>query len=441
MTAPASQTVLILGAGLAGLTVAYHLRREDYHVTLLDHPEWRDGFWLNPSDPVPVLLGCYRESQRLLHSLDRHASRRPDQPIPLEFRLSDGRHVFYQSGRLPGAFQWMMSLFNFQGLAWQDRWRLFSHVEQIWEQAQTLPADLENRTADEWLAATGQSLEARERIWGRLAHWLTGNDLARLSAATFVQLLSNVFLSEASDARLIAVSGSIEERFLAPITQSLPHDRMEFRTLTNPPWLRFDENRMRDVGLHDGTTLCAQWYVLALPHQQLRALLPERLLTRLAYFAHMPDLTDLGEFVVQFTCRSSTQTPRLVLLPGHPFCQITVTQAGPGEIVCRLSASATTLENMNDDQVRTTAIAELLQVFPNMKSEDVLSHTIIQEPHASLSLAPGTARLRPLQRSPIRNMLVAGAWTDTGWPTNLESAVLSSRRCVETIIGRVDNPD
>ncbi len=441
MTAPASQTVLILGAGLAGLTVAYYLRRENYQVTLLDHPEWRDGFWLNPSDPVPVLLGCYRESHRLLHTLDRQESPRPDQPIPLEFRLSDGRHVSYQAARLPGAFQWMMSLFSFQGLAWQDRWRLFSHVEQIWEQAQTLPTDLENRTADEWLAATGQSLEARERIWGRLAHWLTGNDLARLSAATFVQLLSTVFLSEASDARLISLSGSIEERFLAPMKQSLPHDRMEFRTLTNPPWLRFDENRMRDVRLHDGTTLHAQWYILALPHQQLRAMLPERLLTRLAYFAHMPDLTDLGEFVVQLTCRSSTQTPRLVLLTGHPFYQLTVTQARPGEIVCRLSATATTLENVNDEQVRNTAIAELLQVFPHMGPEDILSHDIFREPHASLSLVPGTARLRPLQRSPIRNMLVAGAWTDTGWPTNLESAVLSSRRCVETIIGRVDNPD
>jgi len=436
VTPPASQTVLILGAGLAGLTVAYHLRRENYHVTLLDHPEWRDGFWLNPSDPVPVLLGCYRESHRLLHTLGRQASPGPDQPVPLEFRLSDGRHVSYQSARLPGAFQWMMSLFSFQGLAWQDRWRLFSHVEQIWEQAQTLPADLENRTADEWLTATGQSLEARERIWGRLAHWLTGNDLARLSAAAFVQLLSTVFLSEASDARLTSVSGSIEERFLVPMKQSLPQDRMEFRTLTNSPWLRFDENRMRDVRLHDGTTLHAQWYILALPHQQLRALLPERLLTRWAYFAHMTDLTDLGELVVRLKWRSSAELPRLVLLTGHPFYQLTVTQAGPGEIVCRLSATATTLENVNDDQVRHTAIAELLRVFPNMGPEDVLTQEIIQEPRATLSLVPGTARLRPLQQSPIQNMLIAGAWTDTGWPANLESALVSAQRCSESVTGR-----
>lgn len=438
MTAPASQTVLILGAGLAGLTVAYHLRRENYRVTLLDHPEWRDGFWLNPSDPVPVLLGCYRESHRLLHSLDRQGPPQSDRPIPLEFRLPDGRHVSYQSARLPGAFQWMMSLFSFQGLAWQDRWRLFSHVEQIWEQAQSLPADLENRTADEWLSAIGQSFEARDRIWGRLAHWLTGNDLARLSAATFVQLLSTVFLSEASDARLTSVSESIDQRFMAPMKQSLPHDRMEFRTLTNPPLLRFDENRMRDVRLHDGTTLHAQWYVVALPHQQLRALLPERLLTRLAYFAHMTDLTDLDELVVQLTCRSPTQTPRFVLLTGHPFHQLAVTPAGPGGIACRLSATTTSLENVKEDQVRDAAVAELIRVFPNMAPENISCHDIIQEPHATLSLVPGSARLRPLQQSPIKNLLIAGAWTDTGWPANLESALVSAQRCRDTMVGRLD---
>ena len=330
----------------------------------------------------------------------------------------------------------MMSLFSFQGLAWQDRWRLFSHVEQIWEQAQTLPADLENRTADEWLSATGQSFEARERIWRRLAHWLTGNDLVRLSAATFVQLLSTVFLSDASDARLISVSGSIEQRFMVPMKQSLPHDRMEFRPLTNPPLLRFDENRMRDVRFRDGTTLHAHWYIIALPHRQLRALLPERLLTRLAYFAHMTDLTDLGELVVQLKCRSSAQTPRLVLLTGHPFHQLTVTPSGPGEIVCRFSAMANSPENFNEDRLRDAAITELIRVFPNINPGDISAHEIIREPHATLSLAPGTARLRPLPQSPIQNMLVAGAWTDTGWPANLESALVSAHRCSEIVTGR-----
>jgi uncharacterized protein with NAD-binding domain and iron-sulfur cluster len=51
-----------------------------------------------------------------------------------------------------------------------------------------------------------------------------------------------------------------------------------------------------------------------------------------------------------------------------------------------------------------------------------------------LALPPGTKVRRPLQRSPIRNLLVGGAWTDTGWPSNLESAIVSGERCAEIIL-------
>jgi uncharacterized protein with NAD-binding domain and iron-sulfur cluster len=59
----------------------------------------------------------------------------------------------------------------------------------------------------------------------------------------------------------------------------------------------------------------------------------------------------------------------------------------------------------------------------------------LHESHAALLLAPGAARLRPLQQSPIQNLLVTGAWTDTGWPADLESTVVSARRCAEIIAG------
>ena len=435
MTAPTSQTVLILGAGLVGLTTAYHLHRQGYRITLLDHPDWLDGFRLNASDPAPILLGCHHESHRLLQALHQQPPAHHDLPIPLEFHLPDGRNVSYQSARLPGSFQWMMSLFSFQGLAWQDRWRLFSHVEQIWEQAQTLPADLENRTAHEWLAAIGQSSHARERIWGPLAHWLTGNDFGRLSAATFVQLLSTAFLSDASDARLTYVPGSVEQRLMAPIKQALGHGPIEFHTLTARPHLRFEENGLRDIRLPDGITMQAQWYIIALSPHQLLALLPERLLTRYAYFAHVTELADLDEVVVQLTYQETTQTPRLVLLKERPFHQLTVAPLGPGKISCRFSALADSLANLNDDQLIDSAIAELSPIFPNMAPKDILTHEIIREHHATLSLAPGAARLRPLPQSPIQNMLVAGPWTDTGWPTNLESALVSARRCAEIVTG------
>ncbi|MDH4252457.1 MAG: NAD(P)/FAD-dependent oxidoreductase, partial [Nitrospira sp.] len=61
MTAPSSQTILVLGSGLAGLATAYHLHHQGYHITLLDHPAWLDGFRTDAFQPAPIILGCHQE--------------------------------------------------------------------------------------------------------------------------------------------------------------------------------------------------------------------------------------------------------------------------------------------------------------------------------------------------------------------------------------------
>ncbi|MBH0201484.1 MAG: NAD(P)-binding protein [Nitrospira sp.] len=433
VTVPSSHTVLIVGAGLAGLTTAYHLHQQGYHITLLDHPDWLDGFRTDAFQPAPIVLGCHQETRRVLRLLDRNGSSEGDLTIPLEFRLPDGRIAPYQSARLPGAFQWMMSLFSFQGLSWQDRWRLFSHVEQIWEQAQTLPADIENRTADEWLTATGQSLEARERIWDPLAQWLAGNALTHLSAAIFVHLLSTVFLRDASDARLTHLTGSIDHRFITPIKQALRQSHVQILSLPHRPTLRFGQTGVSEVRLHDDTQLQANRYIMALSYQNLLQLLPERLLTRYAYFAQLTEINSLSEVVIQLTCPTTQPRPRLLLLPGRPFHQLTGTSLESGEIAYRLSAVGNVRTELNNDQLIEAAQTEICELFSGTAREDVIARSVFRENYAALLLAPGAARLRPLQQSPIPNLLIAGAWTDTGWPANLESTLVSAHRCAELV--------
>ena len=435
VTAPYPQTVLIVGAGLAGLATAYQLHQQGYQVTLLEYSDWLDGFRTNPSDPTSITLGCHHETKGALEKLAHAQHPSSDQTIPLEFRLPTGQTVPYQSARLPGALQWMMSVFNFHGLSWQDRWRLFSHVEQIWEQAETLPADLENRTADEWLTVTGQSTEARERIWAPLAQWLTGNALARLSAATFVHVLSLVFLREASDAKLTYHSGTINQRLLTPLKEVLRGDTVRFIPLAEPPHIRFGQEGIQDIRLPNGTTLQAGWYISALSYQALLRLLPERFLTRYAYFAHLTELQSLSEIVVQLTIQSTNQQPRLLLLDGKPFHHITRSPIGTREVVVRLAETESSLMELGEDQVVNVAQDKITTVFPDLSLSDITSRQVFRADHATLLLAPGAARLRPLQQSPVRNLLVAGAWTDTNWPPNIESALVSARRCADIVTG------
>lgn len=403
---------------------------------MLDHPSWQNGFLTHQADAAPLLLGCHRGTWRLIRTLDTASSAQAGVEIPLEFRLPDGRIVAYGPARLPGAFQWIVSLFQFSGLAWSDRWSLFSHLEQIWEQTESLPSDLESRTADEWLASIGQSQAARNVIWSPLAQWLTGNALACLSAAIFAQTLSTVFLGRASDARLTCLHGSLRERLLTPLRSALERLGVVIQPQTDLPSLRFEQHALVDVQLRDGTLLKADWYIAALPHQKVLALLPERLLTRFAYFAQIAELPTVPEITVQLTCRSIASRPRLLLLSEQPFHQLTVNARGPQEIRYRLSTIGnTSLAGLNDSQLIDLGRKTLHGLLPEVGTDGVHSIEVYHEDHAALSLQPGVAILRPIQKSPIQNFLVAGAWTDTGWPANLESAIVSAHRCADIITG------
>lgn len=437
MTTQSPPTVLILGAGLTGLTAAYFLGQQGYRVTLLDHPNWQEGFGTDAADAAPMLFGCHRKTQDLLRALEQNETIRPDATIPLEFRLPDGRIETYRSTHLPGALQWMTSLFGFHGLAWHDRWNLFSHLEQIWEQAASLPADLNSRLADEWLASIGQSQEARERIWSPLIQWLTGNALGRLSAAVFVRQLSTVFLGHTMDARLTCLHGSVGDRFIAPMKRALERHGATILPQTQIPDLRFGQDGISGIRLSDGSQLRAQWYVAALSHLKLPALLPERLLTRYAYFAQLSELQTLPEVAVQFSGRATMSHPRLLLLADQPFHQLTITSHEPHTLRYRLSViSHPPLMELGDGELTILGRTELRTLLPDIDHDALSFEGISRHDQAALSLNPGTALLRPIQQSPVKHLVIAGAWTDTGWPANIESAIVSAAHCAEIIAGR-----
>jgi len=55
---------------------------------------------------------------------------------------------------------------------------------------------------------------------------------------------------------------------------------------------------------------------------------------------------------------------------------------------------------------------------------------------ATFRQAPGSAALRPPADSGVPGIALAGAWTDTGWPATMESAVRSGHAAAETLLAQ-----
>ena len=67
----------------------------------------------------------------------------------------------------------------------------------------------------------------------------------------------------------------------------------------------------------------------------------------------------------------------------------------------------------------------LAELFPAARDARVTEFFVTRERRATFRQGPGTAALRPKAGTRLPGLVLAGAWTDTGWPDTMEGAVRS----------------
>jgi squalene-associated FAD-dependent desaturase len=75
------------------------------------------------------------------------------------------------------------------------------------------------------------------------------------------------------------------------------------------------------------------------------------------------------------------------------------------------------------------------QVTDRLGAAELLWSRVSREPYATIALRPGAAR--PGVRTERPNVVRAGAWTDTGWPATMESAVRSGRVAAQHLLSQI----
>jgi squalene-associated FAD-dependent desaturase len=77
------------------------------------------------------------------------------------------------------------------------------------------------------------------------------------------------------------------------------------------------------------------------------------------------------------------------------------------------------------------------QVTDRLGAAELVWSRVSREPRATVALRPGAESLRAGTRTSRPNVVRAGAWTNTGWPATMESAVRSGRRAAARLLSDV----
>ncbi len=101
---------------------------------------------------------------------------------------------------------------------------------------------------------------------------------------------------------------------------------------------------------------------------------------------------------------------------------------GEGRQYLAVSLSGAEQEmGLSVDTLRERYLPALAELFPRARGARVEQFLATREHAATFRAEPGSAALRCGPRTAVPGLVLAGAWTATGWPATLEGAVLSGR--------------
>jgi hypothetical protein len=124
-------------------------------------------------------------------------------------------------------------------------------------------------------------------------------------------------------------------------------------------------------------------------------------------------------------------------LPGRTMQWVFDKRAVFGETASHLSlvsSGAAGIVSQSNETLIAAAHQELLDALPAVRAAALVRGTVVREPRATFSLAPGQPP-RPPVETPLPGFYLAGDWVDTGLPATIESAVRSGRTAADRVIG------
>jgi uncharacterized protein with NAD-binding domain and iron-sulfur cluster len=93
-----------------------------------------------------------------------------------------------------------------------------------------------------------------------------------------------------------------------------------------------------------------------------------------------------------------------------------------------LAVSVSAADNVVDTpaaQLRERFVPALEEIFPAARDARITDFFVTRERRATFRQEPGCGEKRPGATTRLAGLVLAGAWTNTGWPDTMEGAVRS----------------
>ena len=471
--------VVVIGGGLAGITAAVALANAKHEVTLLEaKPRLggatmsfnRDGLVVDTGQHV--FLRCCTAYRGLLDRLGMSAHA-PIQPRFDVTVVAPGKRTVMKRRRVPAPLHMLPALLGYPFLTNPERVRLSLAALAFRRLDENDPKTDQLRLGD-WLEAHGQDVRTRRVLWDlfSVSSINVPGDDASLALAAVVVKTGLLGAADAADIGVPALSlgelhGAAAARHLAKVGATV---RLQAKVAAIEPkgdefLIRLGGAQQQDVpaeseadgapdtvegsavgrapGGYGGSSpretaeLVADAVVLAVPHEQAARLIPPGALPAetvdgwaglgAAPIVNVHVIYDRKVMDVPFA--AAVDSPVQWVFDRTRISGMHA-RGDDGQYLAISLSAADEYANMPVAELREKFVPALAELFPAARDANVTEFFVTREKRATFRGVPGTARLRPKAATQLPALVLAGSWTDTGWPDTMEGAVRSGLNAV-----------
>jgi squalene-associated FAD-dependent desaturase len=443
---------VVIGGGLSGLSAACSLVDQGVSVTLLEKRPFLGGRAYSFTDTETgqdvdngqhVYLGCCNAYTGFLKQLGVFERTTLQQRLRIPVVDSAGKvGIFSGAPLLPAPLHLLPSFLRFPHLGLRDKIRAASAMLSIMRTDREKHRDaLEAQTFGAWLDHHGQSERSRAVLWDLITLPVLNDSVNDVSAYMGIMAFQDGLLRGRNSANIgyshVGLTELISDAAKDYITQR------GGQVLSNRTATGIIVENGHATGVDTGVEIIpTEAVVSAVPWDALPKLLPAELAAD-PFFTQSNGLEWAPIVGIHVWYDRPVMEEEFLATLDSPVQWVFNKSRiqglpGPGQYLCVSISGAWEHAPMTKDALRAIFLPELERLFPKAASATVQQFIVVKQLAATFRCTPGAQVHRLPQRTPVDNFVLAGDWTQTGWPATMESAVRSGFLATAEVIRALD---
>ena len=456
----ADAPIAVVGGGLAGLSAALELVEAGRRVALFERRPYAGGKAYSFEDPnhdvvldngQHITMRCCTEFQEFLERIGCADIIRYQEHLEVAVidPASSGHRVSVISGRqpralgrlgrslLPAPLHMLPSIATYEHLSMGEKARLGFAFLPIRRMSEFERLALDRQSFARWLSEHHQSERVIERFWDLIILPTCNDRCSDVSATQGIQVFQEGFSHEARAADIGLFTGGLGRVAEAAVEQ-LQRRGAQLELNTSVNGMLTNDFEVTGIRSSRGEQTDVSAVVLALPPKQAFDLLP-------AHWRRREPFWRLSQHEVSPIVNVHMQWDRQVM--GRDFVGVLDSDAQfifqrsqihgwptPPHWISVSLSGAHDLVDLPQAEIVARVERAVRRALRRTAGATLLATRVVKESEATFRPKPGMNAHRVRPKTPIGNLVLAGAWTATGWPATMESAVRSGRAAAQVLL-------